>query len=40
MIMLDMIKIDDMSKNGNPKIAPPTLDGNAHNIDTSMEHKF
>jgi hypothetical protein len=40
MIMLDMIRIADRSNNGNPKTAPPTLDKNAHNIVTSMEHKL
>ncbi len=40
MIMLDMIKVVVGSNNGNPKTAPPTLHGHAHNIVTSMEQKI
>jgi hypothetical protein len=40
MIMLDMIRVVAGSNNGNPKIAPLALHGNAHNIITSMEHIF
>jgi hypothetical protein len=37
---LGMIKVVVRSNNGNPKNAPLALHGNAHNIVTSMEHKF
>jgi hypothetical protein len=38
--MFDMIRVVDGSNNGNPKIAPLALHGNACNIVISMEHKF
>jgi hypothetical protein len=37
MIMFDMIRVVDGSNNGNRKIAPLALHGNARNIVTSME---
>jgi hypothetical protein len=38
--MFNMIRVVAGSNNGNPKTTPPALHGNAHNIVTSMEHKF